>query len=690
MVNWMKNRKSLIFYCAFAGMVVLAVFLRALYLYQFSSSPLFDVPAGPDVMEYDSWAREILSGHFFWSVPKIHSPLYPFFLAFLYKIFSYNFYLVRFFQGLLGFSGFCLLFFVLRRLGGKRRVWLSWLFLFFAAAYPGLIYYQSELLSEALLVPLLCIVVSILYCCDFYYRNSEKIDWKLCFWYAAAGLVSGMAVLTHPLALVFVVLEIAWCLLWYLRRKTAGSWRHRIFPGVIFMVVLLSVVLPVCWYNSTLEGGTFAVQANSGFNFYIGNNSEATGGAYLRPGDWEQVCGQGAVKAAKEKISVDCYFYRKAFSYIVAHPFEWVGLLFKKSIYVFNFREMVSGGDLPLIRYAVLLQSWFSWSVGLLFFLALLGMLINLRQIDFYRDYRHFLLLLISFWVALTVAVVAGRYRISMLPAVFLLAGCGVLSLYSLWSERKRLIYSLVCILIAACIVYLPAPHIDYSKQTAEAELMLGEAFWRKGKIDQAEKCYEKALLACNQSARAYCMLGIVYKQHGKFRKARDFFVKSIKLGLPTGDAYINLGLMSMMVRQKRVAEMCFVEALKKWPDSPMVLYNCGYYLLKTNRIKSAEKVLKKGARLAPADVNILNALGVLCLQQKRYQDALMYFERLMKIEPNNPGFLRNAAVVCIKTGRWMQAERYVIRLEKMQSNSKDVVVLKRLVKKGRAGIVKN
>ncbi len=59
----------------------LGIALRLAYLAEFAESPLFRHPHGPDVQEYVAWAREILAGRLLWPEVRIHSPLYPYFLA---------------------------------------------------------------------------------------------------------------------------------------------------------------------------------------------------------------------------------------------------------------------------------------------------------------------------------------------------------------------------------------------------------------------------------------------------------------------------------------------------------------------------------------------------------------------------------------------------------------------------------
>ena len=82
-------------------LLICGILLRAEYLREYALLLNFDVPAGPDVMEYDLRAQEILKGRLFPQVPDIHAPLYPLFLALMYHIFSCRLLPVRLFQLLL-------------------------------------------------------------------------------------------------------------------------------------------------------------------------------------------------------------------------------------------------------------------------------------------------------------------------------------------------------------------------------------------------------------------------------------------------------------------------------------------------------------------------------------------------------------------------------------------------------------
>ncbi len=673
------------------------VLLRILYLQQFSSLPLFACPAGPDVIEYDSWAKAIVSGQWLWLLPQLHAPLYPWFLALLYKLCMLNYYWIRLVQGIIGLLAFLPLFLLVKH--QLKSAWGAWGMLILAAVYPPLIFYQSELISETLLLPLLTITLYLFYLAELKSEKvNQKLNVRLALWYILPGLGCGLAIICHPLSALFcgtaavvMVLGRMKCFCGNRHENVDGKinqygWLSVALPVVIMLIAAMTIVLPVALYNAQLPGGSFAVQHNSGFNFFIGNNSEATGGCYVRPGQaWERLQQAGRQAAVAEDISVDHYYFKKSFEYITENPFGWLKLLGNKSLYVWNYREMTSGADLEPLRYYTAFQRWTWWSGGVVMVMALFGLFTVVRKRELVFRYRYLLALLFSFWIALTLTVVSGRYRIAIFPTVALLAGVGSCYLFSAvrqWRQWHGLAIALTGLGIAAAIAFVPAPQYDRLQEWAEADVILGEMYLQQGKLSVAEKCFIRALKASDKMDRAYYGLGVVYMKNRQYQRAASFFIKSFQLNPYSCKAYVSLGILSMAMRDLNSAGQYFAQAEKKWSNRPFLLYNYSVYLVKRGKLERAELKLKRCLKKEPANSKALQALGAIQLMQKQPEKAKLYFKHLLKISPTDHGALLSMAGISLKTRQYDQANYYILKLLEYYPKSPQGAELKKVIDK--------
>ena len=398
-----------------------ALILRLLYLWQFSESPLFNVPIGPDVEEYDNWARELLA----WGASSqrlhIHAPLYPIFLAFMYKIFSFQLLWIRLFQTLLVLGGFGVLGWAVQAFVAPKRRILMWSFLAFAAFYPPLLFYSSELISEALLLPLICLTLTLLYMAEKQLSSGDLK--KGVVFIGAGGICAGLMAITHPASLLFIAAEMIMLPVITLFREDRKKLVLKLLITFLFGFMALLVIAPVCVRNSMIAKRFVLIQKNSGFNFYLGNNYNATGTCYIRPGkEWKNIHDWGEAGAVQRGITKDKFFVYMSLKYIRANPLEEFKLLVKKAFYVWNFRELSAGADAAPILYFTSIVRSGKYLFILLGGLSICGIILILRKRETIFKYRHFLLLMLAYWAAQTITVTSGRYRLAMYPAFFVFA----------------------------------------------------------------------------------------------------------------------------------------------------------------------------------------------------------------------------------------------------------------------------
>ncbi|OGV31255.1 MAG: hypothetical protein A2020_01375 [Lentisphaerae bacterium GWF2_45_14] len=649
--------------------------LRLIYLREYSSSPLFYMPMGPDIQEYDEWARKIFAGSIFWKDIQIHSPFYPFFLAGLFRFFSIDYFSVRMAQLIIGVLAALPLYIYLseKRDGSTLKNMVPGIFLFLFCVYPPLIFYQGEILSEALLLPLICLGIY------FIYRAEEmgKDGVRKILFYSFSGLCCGLAVITHPASIFFLVAEAAYL-------AFHGSSLPKIGRGIkknirtllFFTSAALLPILPVSLYNSLLSGRVSFVQANGGFNFYLGNNSDATGCCYLRPGpEWDAVHRKAEEVSKREEISKDAYFLRESFSFIREHPLQAAMNFIRKGVLVWNYRELCAGADMDTLRYSTGFQRIGRFSFALLGIAGLAGFLIAISRKESAFEYRHFIILAASFWFVQTIFVTSGRYRAPMLPAIFVLASFFISYVISGKKSFTNVIRIFIPVSLAALVVLFPSsPFANSKKENAEAMNILAEASMKRGDYDSAEKYIFESLPFYYNWSRTFNMLGNCYYVRKRYEESLVMYNHALKLDPEDYNAFMNIGIMYSELGDYKSAMSSFKTAFDREEKSPELFYNYAVMLMRMGRRDDALKSFVMALKLNPAQRMALNNIGIINFSNGNPAKAAEYFQKSLSLDPSNASLMVNLALALYSSGKKNEADKWrekAVRLDPENPNVK-------------------
>ena len=657
--------------------IIAAIFLRLAYLYQYSDSPLFSTPVGPDVEEYDNWAKEILAWGFSSGRLHIHAPLYPALLASLYYVFSFSLFWVRLFQSLLVLGGFALLALGVKKYISPTKHDIFYVLLILAGLYPPLLFYSSELISESLLLPLTCAVLTMLY----YAENRLAHDKfrKASGWIAAAGLGAGLMAITHPASLLFTVAEIALLLFLAIHAVRKGQKASRLLIPVFFVATALMVIVPVCVKNSMIAKRFILIQRNSGFNFYLGNNPDADGTCYIRPGKpWTSIHNKAKEAAEKQGISEDEYFRNEAFKFMKSDPGAELKLLLKKALYVWNYKELPAGADSSPIMYFTSIVRYSKYLFIILGALSICGIIVILRKRKSILSYRHFLLLIAAGWAAQIITVTSGRYRLMMYPAFFVFAAVAIDFILRNSKNNRKVLKWGGAVAAGVLLVYLPSPPFNLKEQQAETNSLLGEACFRQGNYRQAEKHFRACLEYDPTDARAYNLLGIISESEFPKQPARAerLYKLAIKNSPLEPEGYLNLAIQYSNRGRFQQAEHYFAKAFKYGPRKPQVLYNYACFKLKQRQIKDAEKYLDACLLEAPWHVKALNTRGVICIKNRQPEAALEYLRAAHRLSPSKTGVMLNLAVALHQNGQTSAALKMLKKLLEADPKNKAALFL--------------
>jgi 4-amino-4-deoxy-L-arabinose transferase-like glycosyltransferase len=333
------------------------------------------------------------------------APLYPLLLSVVSRITPPVHLLsaIRIAQSLLGAVAVLLLALVARQAAGPSAGTIAaWI----AALYPPLVWQPSYVLSEALYVPLAFANVLLLAHAIERRHQASVSSWVL----VTCGVLGGLAALTRPVHVVFLIVAGVWLLL-----RRHGQW------AILLAIGALVVIAPWTARNYQQHGRLVLIASEGGITFWTGNHP-------LSPGEGDMAANP-AIKRDNQRLraehpglsaeELEPIYYREALGRIASRPLWWIGLELRKLFYL-----IVPIGPSYTLHSARYLTATLV-SYGVVLPLGCAGLVMLVRQ---GRSPYALGLLLLSAIVASLIFFPQERFRIPVIDPVLIVGAAALLT----------------------------------------------------------------------------------------------------------------------------------------------------------------------------------------------------------------------------------------------------------------------
>ncbi len=455
----------------------------------------------------------------------------------------------------------------------------------------------------------------------------------------AAGALLGLLALSRENALVWIVVLAPW--IWLQLESAPRAVRLRCVG--LFLLGLALVLVPVGLRNFTVGGEFTLTTAQLGPNLFIGNNPAAdgtydsirtaTGEKQFEQPEATRLAEQAAGRALSPR-AVSNYWVGRSWDYIRSRPLDWLRLMGKKWLMVWNVREIDDSDDFYLYqKWSPLLSFLASMgNFGLLVPLAALGCLLTWNQ-----RRRLWLLYGMSGSFAFSVALfyVFARYRFPLVPLLALFAGAGLVKALALWKERRlRALpaYAGGLAVLATSFAFAHWPVAGKPEPSAAAYNNLAGAYGEQGKIDEGIASAEQALKLDPAYGTAYYNRAILLASKGRLAEAEGDFQEAIRLHPHFMKAHRNLGDLLMLRGESGGAAAHYREALKLDPRQSDVHFALGGILAAAGRPDEAAEHFRAAVEIEPAFAEAHESLGRILLRQGKKEEAERHYREAVRI----------------------------------------------------------
>jgi tetratricopeptide (TPR) repeat protein len=605
----------------------LALTIRFIYLYESSANPSFQTPI-VDSKTYDRIARAFAEGqgigfNFFWQ-----PFFYPFFLSVVYFFSGGSIICAKVFQLLLG-ALTCVLTY---KLGEKIfNRWIGIIAGIITVFYGPMFFYEAELLSTSW-ATFWAVVVILL----FLKTKEKDKGWHWFF----LGLCGALSIITRP---EFFPIFIAGCI-WLRFQVHRGLSIVFRFGAILLGIVLVTV--PVGVASKYVTGNFSIVPFSGGLNLYIGNNPNYCQTLTIRPGseDWEKLIRLPSKYGVRNNVNDvwddDRFFKQQVMEYAKSQPLNFAKGLGRKTLEFICSREIPRNVSIYVLgRWSRLLRllAWkvngFGFPFGLIFPLAVLGLIFNWRRIPL-----PVILFTVLYPLPIILVFVASRYRVPMVPILAILATAGLVSVVERFRLRKWRELIIIVTMVAGMVLLstLPGP---FCQEQVNFEVdffqLVGWAMSSEGRNDEAMVCFSKALSLNPECPETHYYMGRALLWQGKVTEAIKHYREALRLKPDYITAHGGLSVALQLQGKLDEAIEHYKEAVRLKPDYPEVYLYLGVALQLQGKLDGAIEHFREALRLKPDYPEVHYNLGVVLELQGKLDEAIEHYRVALSLNPD-------------------------------------------------------
>ncbi len=645
----MRNTLALLALVLLAGAALRFVVLRDAMARPDFAKPLAD-PAF-----HDYWARALLDGD--WTPPageldpRIQEtpfqrpPGYPYFLALAYGVTGGSPMGARIVQMAMGLVTVVLAFFLGRALFSSA---VGLVLGAFCATYWIFPYFESDLHAPVLitllhLVMLLAIVA----------WAKRPSGWRA----FVLGAVTGITALVQANALLFAPIGALW-IVWGGRRL--GRSRRVLRDAAVFLAGTIVAISPATIRNWIVADDFVLIGSNGAINFYIGNNPEADGVSVKIPNLQELVLLSGWSWFSYDRIvkglsisegrpleysEASRVFTGKAMDFIRSEPGKFFALCVKRAVLFWGPTEIANNKAVQVDKDKSPVLKWlpgFPWVLSLSLVGAGALVLASRRARKAQGSARAELaeaergraapasldpwttvalvgvaLFILAYFLSFVPFLAASRFRVPILPAVFLFGAWGIVR----FGERIR--------------------------EGAWTAVAIGTAVWAGVFALSRHSFFDAGPdLAWWHTDRAASLV-----QEGKLLEAVQELEAALRANPGFVDAHVNLaGTLSELGRFDEAIQH-YQDVLKNRPDRHDVRMRLGEALLRTGKYDDAARELGEVVRAVPESAPAHFELGRALVEIKRDEEGIAELRRSLEIDPKQAEAHVNIGIAMARHG---------------------------------------
>lgn len=347
----------------------------------------------------------------------IKPPLYPFFMAGIYKFISPSYKAVEIVQVLLSILTGLLIYLISTEFISKR---VGLIALIIYSFFLETAYMSVSILSENIYWLLLSLYIYLLIRMKKYTANFGIL----------IGVISGLLILVRPPSATFILPIIIWYLWKNINLRTMAN-----SAAIIFFCLV--TLLPWTIRNYQVYGQFIFIYTDGGINVWMGNHEGSSGGYRVVKADDPNQTPVLKTEGVMQEVERDNFYYNKSKEFILNNPLEALDLSVKKVFSTFSLYRRaavvwtITGKKPnplrpPVKSFDSLLEFIISYQYAIIILLSAIGAYYLYAKKLFSTSLVLILILIACHLISIAISHWEFRYIMQLYPLIIPLAAVGV------------------------------------------------------------------------------------------------------------------------------------------------------------------------------------------------------------------------------------------------------------------------
>jgi len=217
-----------------------------------------------------------------------------------------------------------------------------------------------------------------------------------------------------------------------------------------------------------------------------------------------------------------------------------------------------------------------------------------------------------------------------------------------------------------------------YNKRSSRPVRQLGQLYFKKGDLESAKSCFEKAIGINQLDVTSFHFLGQLHYRKGEIDTAIDYFSRAMDISPRHVNRALKFARLLLESKMLRQAERIFILVLRHYGEDQAFRLSIAEQCLQGGLLDLAIRIFRDSLRNTPDDLKLVRLLGIALRRKRQNKEAIPLLELVAQKAPHDIELLLEIAQGHLELKKLIPAERWAVKVIRLNpGNEKAMEIIR-------------